>query len=158
MTAPAEACTLLMPSSAEEAARWRKSQVDFHSDRIARSWADAELILFGKVTAVRVTDMADQLGGPVRFGWKENPAVRIWVRPEATVQGKAPEIFSVYWGDARDTCKTWGGAKEGETALVFARRPYASGHWFGEVVSGDDLKDLLPALAERGIDLGQPPR
>lgn len=154
---PVEACTLLEPSSAAEAAQWRQEEVDWHANRMAGSWPDAEVVLFGKVIAVRPTEMADQMGGPIRYGWREIPAFRIWFSPEVTLQGEAPEVFSVYWGVRGDTCRTWGGFKEGKTALVVARRPYAGGHWFGEIVGGDDLDDLLPALAVRGINLGQPP-
>lgn len=100
--------------------------------------------------------MAEQWGGPVRLGWLEVPAFRIWVTAETEVRGELPAKFSVYWGTLGDTCRTWGGFDEGETALVLARRPYSGGHWFGEVVGGDDLKDLLPALAKRGLELPDP--
>lgn len=158
MTAPAEACFLLKPSSAAEAAQWRQREVDWHADRIAKSAGEAEVIFFGRVTAIRPTDMAEQWGGPVRLGWQEVPAFRIWVSAETAVRGELPAKFSVYWGALGDTCRTWGGFDEGETALVLARRPYSGGHWFGEVVGGDDLNDLLPALAKRGLELPDPAR
>lgn len=102
--------------------------------------------------------MSEQLGGPLRLGWPEVPAFRIWVSPESIVKGEVRTDFSVYWGTFGDTCRTWGGFEEGEVALVLARRPYAGGHWFGEVVGGEDLEDLLPALAKRGLELPELPR
>lgn len=156
MSVPADACTLLPPSSAAEAARWRKEQIDWHAERIAKSAVEAEVIFFGEVRAIRPTDMSEQWGGPVRFRWQEVPAFRVWVNAETAVRGEVPTLFSVYWGTTEDTCRTWGGFEEGETALVLARRPYADGHWFGEVVGGADLKELLPALALRGLRLPDP--
>lgn len=158
MAVPAEACTLLEPSSAAEAAQWRQQQVDWQAERTVKIADEAEVIFFGTVTAIRPTAMAEQWGGPVRLGWQEVPAFRIWVDAETAVLGELPAKFSVYWGTLGDTCRTWGGFDEGEIALVLARRPYSGGHWFGEVVGGDDLKDLLPALAKRGLELTEAAR
>lgn len=153
VAAPANACTTLMPSSPEEAQRWRQDRVDGLADRLIEATSDSEVIFIGRVTAIRDTGMAEVLGGPVRLGWEEVPAVRVWLEPMQPLRGAVPPVFSIYEGRWGDYCDSGSSYSEGQTVLVAAERRYAGGHWFGEIIGEKDLPDLLPALAKRGLKI-----
>jgi hypothetical protein len=157
LSAPAYACTLLEPSSAAEAARWRKQTIDWQADRLAASFAGTGLRFYGEVTAVRRTDMSEGLGGPVRLGWQEVPAWRVWVSPKSA-KDQLPSVFSIHVGEHGDTCGYWSAFHEGDVVLVLAERRYKGDHWFGDIVGPADIRELLPALAKRGMKLDEPPR
>jgi hypothetical protein len=154
LAAPADACTQLVPPSAAEAARWRREEIDWQAERLAKVASRAEVIFYGKVKAIQPTDgLPESLGGPLRLGWREVPAFRVWVDAEKTFKGKAPSVFSVYLGQYGNTCGLWSDFDEDEVVLVVAERRYSGGHWFGEIVGPADLPELLPALAKRGLEI-----
>lgn len=160
VAAPANACTLVLPASAEEAARLRSEWVDRTADHIVRSKTDDELIFIGEVTAIHPAGLAEWYGGPIVLGWKHSPSERVWLTPILGVKGQAPAPFSVYTGQswAGSTCGFRSESGKGEHALVVAGRPYAGGHWFGEIIGEKDFPDLLPALAKRGLKIEIPVR
>lgn len=156
----AAACTTLQSNNEAEERAAHESRIASLAENFVDTADDAEVIFFGRITAVRRTEGGEVTGGLMRHGWKATPGLRIWLTPTKAVRGEIPQPFSVYRGEYNDYHSSCGWNPSefvaGEIALVAAERKYAGNHWFGEVISNREFDDLLPALEARGLSLPSP--